>query len=100
MKPLPGAWRDRLVRSFRWHVWSFSAINLGLTGINILLGRPWWAFWPLVATGLALGVHFMLAKALTVDERWAEERARDLTVKSYDRGHIESIRERQEQSDP
>ena len=44
-------------------------------------------------------LHYMLAKASTVDERWAEERARELTIKSYDRSHIESIRERQQQSD-
>ena len=96
MKPPPGARRDRLVRSFRWHVWCFAALNLGLTAINIVLGRPWWALWPLVATGVVLGVHYMLFKALIVDELWVEERTRDLAIKSYDRSHIESIRERQQ----
>jgi hypothetical protein len=99
MTPLPAAWRDRLVRGFRWHVWSFLVLNLGLTAVNIATGRPWWALWPLLATGLALGLHYILSKALTVDERWAEERARDLTIKSYDRSHIESIRDRQQSSD-
>jgi hypothetical protein len=100
MKPRPGAWRDRLVRGLRWHAWGFAALNLGLTAINIATGRPWWALWPLLATGLVLGVHYMLAKAFTVDERWVDERARDLTIKSYDRSHIESIRARQRRSDP
>lgn len=99
MKPPPAAWRDRLVRGFRWHAWSFLALNLGLTATNITTGRPWWALWPLLATGLALGVHYMLSKAFTVDERWADERARELTLKSYDRSHIENIRDRRHQSD-
>lgn len=99
MKPPPAAWRDRLVRGFRWHAWCFLAFNLALTAINVATGRPWWALWPLLATGLALGVHYMLRKAFTVDERWVEERTRDLTLKSYDRSHIESIRDQQQQRD-
>jgi hypothetical protein len=95
MKPPPGAWRDRLVRGLRWHAWIFVVLNLGLTAVNIALGRPWWALWPLLATSLAFGVHYLLVKAFTVDERWVEERARDLTIKSYDRSHIENIRKRQ-----
>ena len=99
MKPPPAAWRDRLVRSFRWHAWGFATLNLGLTAVNMATGRPWWALWPLLATGLALGVHYILFKAFTVDSRWVEERVQDLTLKSYDRSHIESIRRRQQPSD-
>ncbi len=99
MKPPPAAWRDRLVRSFRWHAWSFVALNLGLTAISAVLGWPWWALWPMLATGIVFGVHYMLFKAFTVDERWVEERTRELTIKSYDRRHIESIRERRRRSD-
>lgn len=99
MTPTPAAWRDRLVRGFRRHAWGFLALNLGLTAINITTGRPWWALWPLLATGLALGVHYMLSKAFTADERWADERARELTLKSYDRSRIENIRDRRQQSD-
>jgi hypothetical protein len=99
MKPPPAAWRDRLVRCFRWHAWCFLAFNLGLTAINVATGRPWWAVWPLLVTGLAVGLHYILFKAFTVDERWAEERAHELALKSYDRSHIESIRDRQQQRD-
>lgn len=95
----PDAWRRRLVRGLRWHAWGFTALNLALTGVNVATGRPWWALWPLLATGMLLGLHYMVAKALTVDERWVEERAETLAIKSYDRSHIESIRERQENSD-
>jgi 2TM domain len=99
MKPPAAAWRDRLVRGLRWHARGVAALNLGLTAVNIATGRPWWGLWPLLATGLVLGVHYMLAKAFTIDERWVEERARDLAIKSYDRSHIESIRDRQQQRD-
>jgi hypothetical protein len=96
MTPL-AAWRGRLVRSFRWHAWGFAAVNLALTAVNIWTGRPWWALWPLLATGLAFGLHYLLFKAFTVDERWVEERVAELDSKSYDRSHIEDIRKRQEQ---
>jgi hypothetical protein len=99
MKPPPAAWRDRLVQGFRWHAWGFVALNLGLTAINIATGRPWWALWPLLATGIVLGLHYMVSKAFTVDERWVDERVRELDLKSYDRSHIESIRERQPPGD-
>jgi hypothetical protein len=99
MKPQPPAWICRLVRTFRWHAWFFAAINLALTGINIATGRPWWALWPLLATGFAFGLHYILFKAFTIDERWVDERVRDLTIKSYDRSHIEDIRERRQKHD-
>jgi hypothetical protein len=97
MKPLPAGWRNGVVRGMRWHVWVFLAVNLALTAVNVATGRPWWAVWPLAATGFVLLLHYMLFKTLTLDERWVDERTRELGIKSYDRSHIESIRERQEQ---
>jgi hypothetical protein len=97
--PPPAVWGGWLVRSFRRHAWGFAALNLVLTAINIATGPPWWALWPLLATGIALGLHYIVSRAFTVDERWVEERAHELNLKSYDRSHIESIRERQQQDD-
>ena len=82
------------VRAFRWHLGAFLALNTGLTLVNALMGKPWWAFWPLLVTGLALGIHYLLYKAVTVDETWAEERVEELNLKSYDRGHIEELKSR------
>ena len=73
MKPPPADWRDRLVRGFRWHAWCFLAFNLGLTAINVAIGRPWWAVWPLLVTGLVVGLHYILFKAFTIDERWVTQ---------------------------
>ena len=90
----PAAWRSRLARSFRWHGAAFIAVNLVLTAANAAAGPPWWALWPLIATTLLLALHYFLRKAFTVDERWAEERATELNLKSYDRSHIEDIKSR------
>jgi hypothetical protein len=73
------------VRAFRWHLRAFLALNAALTLTNVLTGMPWWAFWPLLVTSLALGIHYLLYKAVTVDETWAEERVEELNLKSYDR---------------
>jgi hypothetical protein len=83
-----------VVRAFRWHLALFSVLNVALTLANVLTGSPWWALWPLLVTGLAMGVHYLLYKALTVDETWAEERVEELNLKSYDRSHIEELKSR------
>ena len=104
-RPGPGAPADTLqraaraskywiVRSFRRHLALFCALNAALTIANILNGPPWWALWPLLVTGLAIGVHYLLYKALSVDESWAEERVEELNLKSYDRSHIEELKSR------
>lgn len=43
-----------------------------------------------------LAVHYLIHKAMTVDEAWVEERAADLHSKSYDAGHIDQIAADQE----
>jgi len=65
---------------------------LGLA--NVVTGRPWWAFWSLIATAFLLGLHYLLYKGLSVDEQWADERVEELNLKSYDRGHIEDLKSR------
>jgi hypothetical protein len=62
---------------------------------NLIRGGGWWTFWPMLALAFLLGLHFLLYKAVSVDEAWADERVEDLNVKSYDRGHINSIAGRQ-----
>ena len=65
-----------------------------LAGANWLGAGAWWLFWLLAAWSAVFGVHFLVHKARTTDERWAEERAADLRSKSYDASHIDSIAER------
>jgi len=85
---------DRLARArrvFRWHVALFSGVNVALNIVNYFIGTGWWAFWPLAAWSVVFVMHFMRYKALTADERWVDQRAAELRIKSYDRDHIENI---------
>ena len=89
--PIPRRWARR---AFLWHLLAFLALNTGFNLTNVLTGRPWWAFWSLIVTGTLLGLHYLLYKAMTVDEHWAEDRIEELNLKSYDRSHIEKLKSR------
>jgi hypothetical protein len=82
------------VRAFRWHLMAFVALNAALSLSNAWMGGPWWASWPLIVTGILLGLHYLLYKAVTADEQWAQERVEELNLKSYDRSHIEELKSR------
>lgn len=86
-----GRW---LVRVFPWHPRAFLVANTALNLANVFTGRPWWAFWPLLATGFMLAVHYLVYKAAAVDERWVDARVEELNLKSYDRSHIEELKSR------
>lgn len=79
------------MRGLRVHAWTFGAGAFCLAGANWLTGGPWWSFWPIALWSVALALHYLVCKARTVSERWAEERAADLHSKSYDASHIDSI---------
>jgi len=83
-----------MLPALRRHLQAFLALNALLTLANVLAGGRWWAFWPLLFTALLLGVHYLFYKALSVDERWADERVEELNLKSYDRSHIEDLKRR------
>jgi hypothetical protein len=89
----PTALRKLVARAFRPHLVAYLLVNAGLTALNVYLGAPWWAVWPLVLWGLLLMLHFLYYRATSVDEAWVEERTLDLRSKSYDMGHIDDIRE-------
>lgn len=80
-------------RAFRPHLYAFLTVNAGLTGVNVYAGAPWWAVWPLVLWGMLLTLHFLYYRATSVDDAWVEERTLELRSRSYDMGHIDSIRE-------
>ena len=82
-----------LQRAFRAHAWAFVVGVATLAGANGLTGSPWWSFWPIAAWSIAFGLHYLVYKARTTDERWADERAADLRSKSYDAHHIDRIAE-------
>ncbi len=85
---------------FRGHATAYVGVNAALTLINVYTGRPWWAIWPLLAWGFAFAVHYLVYKTSQTDERWADERTEELRLRSYDRGHIESIEDRYRDKPP
>ena len=86
-------------RLYRWHVLAYCVLIGGLTVLNIVVGGGWWSFWPTIAWGMLLALHFFYYKSMTIDEGWAQERTDDLRLRSYDLSHIEDIQERVEQGD-
>ncbi|MCL4767037.1 MAG: hypothetical protein KJZ80_12430 [Hyphomicrobiaceae bacterium] len=85
---------QRLAALYPWHLCFFLASNVVVNALNAVTGGPWWAFWPSAATGLLLAAHHLALRAAAVDERWADRRAEELNLKSYDRSHIENLRSR------
>ena len=83
-----------LVRYYNLHRNLFVGLNVVLTAVNIYTGKPWWALWPLLVTGALFTLHFLVYRAVTVDDEWVDQRAADLYDKSYDQGHIDAIAER------
>jgi hypothetical protein len=92
--------RPCILQGFKWHAAAFLALNGILTVANIATGAPWWAFWPLAGTSALFGLHYILAKSLAADERWAAQRVEELNLKSYDRGHIENLKSRYREGGP
>ena len=85
--------------AFRRHLLVYLAALLGLVLLSLV--AEWrWAFWPMLVWSMALLAHYLLHKSSAVDERWAAERVEELNLKSYDRSHIESIKERERDRRP
>ena len=84
----------RAAAAFPWDLGGFVVLNAVLTAANVVTGRPWWAVWPLLVSLLAVAAHFLIYRAVTADEQWVAERVEELNLKSYDRSHIEDIKER------
>lgn len=60
---------ERRMRRLQSHAITFALVNLMLFGINVLVGGPWWFFWPLLGWGLGL--------ALQAKAAWLPDRERD-----------------------
>lgn len=82
------------VRLFPWHARAFVGFNAALSLANVLAGTVWWAFWPLLATGFLLCLHYLFYKVINADDAWVAERVEELNLKSYDRSHIEELKGR------
>jgi len=100
------AWAERArpdttaARALHLHLWAYALGAGGLIAANWATGGGWWSFWPLAVWSVVLGVHYLVYKSRTVDEKWVDERTADLRSKSYDAGHIDAIAREHGRDDP
>ena len=87
-------------RFFRLHALVYALGAAVLVLVDFAVTGGWWFFWPVMAWGLLVLVHFLYLKSIRVDSRWAEERASRILDKAYDLGHIEDIRQRYDGGKP
>ncbi len=85
---------------FGLHAFAY-ALGAGLLVlVDLAFTEGWWFFWPVMAWGLVVLVHYLYLKSVHVDSRWVEERADRVLDKAYDLGHIEDIRQRYKNKNP
>ncbi|NIP25088.1 MAG: hypothetical protein GWN81_11250, partial [Phycisphaerae bacterium] len=80
------------MRSFILHRNLCIVILVLLFIINAMIDGSGWFFWLALTWVMLIVIHFCIVKSIDVDEDWADERARDLRIKSYDYKHIAAIR--------
>ena len=81
-----------LLTSYRWHQPLFLAGLAALGTIDLAFLDGWGTFWIMLSWGMVFGVHFMVFRAQTVDERWVQERTIFDVQRPWDTGHIQEIR--------
>lgn len=81
-----------VLAAYRWHQIGFLAGLAALIVIDIAFLEGWGTFWIMLSWSTVFGVHFMIFRAQTVDERWAHERMIFEVYRPWDTGHIEEIR--------
>jgi hypothetical protein len=89
---------DKL-RFFRLHARAYGLGAAILILVDLAVSGGWWFFWPVLAWGFLVLVHYLYLKSIRVDGDWADERATRVLDKAYDLGHIEDIRQRYEGTD-
>lgn len=80
-----------LLSNWRWFGLHFAlyALVVGY-GLWYGFGEDGTSWFAIAWTGI-VGLHFLCAKTLNVDDDWAESRAYDLRQKTYDHKHIDQI---------
>ncbi len=83
-------------RTLRRHAWAYAVCSVVLVVVDFAASEGWWFFWPVLAWGCAVLLHYIHVKSISIDDGWAADRATEVVGKAYDLGHIESIRDRYE----
>jgi len=73
------------------HRISFVVLGGCVTVADVFLGDGWNTFAPMLAWSMLLGLHYILARSLAMDDEGAERRTEDLRLRAYDQAHIDDI---------
>ena len=84
-------WTTRLSAWWPWHRIAYAAVGGCATVVDVFFGEGWNTFAPVLAWGMLLVLHFILARSLTMDEEGVARRSEDLRLRAYDQGHIDDI---------
>jgi hypothetical protein len=89
-----------VLRFFRLHARVYALGVAVLFLVDLAVTGGWWFFWPVLAWGFLVLLHYLYLKSIRVDSDWADERTTRILDKAYDLGHIEDIRQRYEGANP
>jgi len=78
--------------SYRWHQVAFLLGMTVMTFVDFFLMDGWATFWVMTAWSILFGVHFMVSRSLSVDDKWVEKRLFFRVYRPWDFGHIDAIR--------
>jgi len=85
---------QRRMRRLKSHAVTFALVNLMLFAINVLVGGPWWFFWPLLGWGFGLA---MQAKGAWMPDRERDERRAEQRLERREQKALRAARREQRQ---
>jgi hypothetical protein len=85
---------DLVRRCLRVHLRLYAAAAFLIILGNIFAADTVWFVWPILAWGFFVVLHGIYVKSISVDGRWAQQRARRVAANAYDASHIEDIGKR------
>lgn len=81
--------RVKSLKSFYLHLFIYTAVNIGLAGINLVAspGNIWFVF-PLAGWGVGLFAHWLFAGAgfRLFSREWEERKVREIVERERDEG--------------
>ena len=89
-----GKMANRARRYLRIHLGVYAAAATLSIVLDVVAADALRFLWGVLVWGFLVFLHYMYVKTVTIDNGWARRRARDVTEKAYDAGHIEDIRKR------
>ena len=83
-----------LLLTFRLHQILFLVLLMVMMIVDFFFLEGWATFWPMIIWSAIFGIHFMIFRAQSVDDKWVRERLIFNIYRPWDTGHVEAIRER------